>query len=77
MDDSDEEIKPKIPTWKDKIQLGASEVMFLIGLALLMAGVWIWFGIGQSLSVGGVALLILAMLNGIVRDALPGRNDVI
>lgn len=45
------------------------DVLGVLGVALLMAGVFLWFGLGPALTVGGVLVLVVAVLGGLNSDA--------
>jgi hypothetical protein len=50
-----------------------SEIMFLLGMLLLFAGLWIWFGIGPASAAVGIVLIAVAILN----DWMGWRSNVI
>jgi hypothetical protein len=69
-----DEIEPETKqTWRDKIQLGASEWMYLLGLLLLFSGLWVWLSLGMALTVAGAVLVLSSTLNSTLRD-LPFRG---
>lgn len=53
--------------WSSRVAIGASEVIYLAGLLLLLAGLWLWFGPGQGLTACGAVLILTAILNGWIR----------
>ncbi|WP_211323290.1 hypothetical protein [Amycolatopsis palatopharyngis] len=48
-----------------KASVDVWDVLGLLGLALLVAGVYLWFGIGPALTVGGALVLVVAVLGGL------------
>ena len=57
----------------DEPTAGAPEVLALVGLALLVAGVALSLGVGPALAVAGGMLLVVAVLLAISR-ARAGRT---
>lgn len=50
-----------------KESLKATEIMFLLGLLCIIAGIWLLFGYGWSLIAAGIVLLIAAFQNAAQR----------
>lgn len=51
-----------------KNALRAAEIMFLLGLSSVFAGIWLLFGFGWSLVAFGVVLLFAAFKNSAERE---------
>ena len=49
-------------------QIGATEVMYILGLALLFLGLLLWFGIAIALTACGAVLIISALLSDWLRS---------
>lgn len=47
------------------------DVLCVLGLVFLNAGLWIWFGLGPALSVVGALLLALGVLGGLNAGPVP------
>lgn len=48
---------------------GASEIIYLVGLVFLFAGLWIWMGLGQALFACGCILIATAIINSLAMEA--------
>jgi hypothetical protein len=58
---STNEMESMLPKLRE--HLSEIEIMFLIGLASLFAGLWLLHGLGLALTVSGGALIVTALLN--------------
>jgi hypothetical protein len=50
-------------------QIGASEAMYLVGLASLFGGLWIWLGLGIALTCFGGVLIVTSVINDLAATA--------
>lgn len=51
--------------WADRVDLDRWDLLCLTGLVCLVAGLWIWFGLGPALAVVGGLVLALGVLGGL------------
>lgn len=65
---------PKTPT-QSRVHIGASEVMYLAGLAFLFCGAWQYIGIGPALMLIGGMLILTALINNLEDSAARARES--
>ena len=56
--------------------LAATEIMYLLGVAFLFIGLWIWAGIGPAFSLCGGVLISTALINARERHQLEAGNAI-
>jgi Na+/phosphate symporter len=66
--------KPRAKTWRNQFVLGASEIMYLLGLVFFFSGLLIWIGLGQALFGVGCVLIASGLINAQARE--EKRNAV-
>jgi hypothetical protein len=49
-------------------RFGIPELFYLLGVAFLFSGIWIWLGLGQAFAGSGVILIITALISAIMRE---------
>ncbi len=65
----------KLPDFEPvKQQLGIVEVVFLLGMAMLFAGLWLLAGLGLALTVCGAVLVLISTISA-WWSAQPVRGD--
>jgi hypothetical protein len=48
----------------ENLRVGPTEIVLLLGLALLFAGLWLWLGLGIALAACGAVMVLSALANG-------------
>lgn len=69
--------KKEQPTWRDRLVIGVSEVIYLVGLLFFFLGLWIWIGLGQALFSVGAVLIGTAFINAQARDKQAERKHAV
>jgi len=62
----------KIKAFFGQFYVGPAEVLYLVGLAAILAGLWVWLGFGQALFFCGCLLVATAFVS-----AMERRNNVV
>lgn len=66
----------KPATWRERLKVGANEVMYLAGLALFFAGLWIFAGIGLALLASGAVLMATALIGALAEEVAEARRVI-
>jgi positive regulator of sigma E activity len=69
--------KPSAKTWLNQFVLGASEIMYLLGLVFFFIGLWLWIGLGQALFGVGCVLITTGLINAQARDARQETRNAV
>jgi len=60
-------------TW---VEIGANEVIYLVGLLGMFLGLWIWLGLGPALAIPGGILMVTALINGWLAERAEAEDVV-
>ena len=67
--------RAQVSTWRAAhVQIGASEALFLAGLACLFLGLLIWLGLGVALASSGGVMIITSIINDLMISARVAKH---
>lgn len=59
------------------MNIGPTEIIFLLGMLMLFAGLWLWLGLGIALAVCGATMVLSALINSWMQHRETVRHAVI